>query len=99
VEFPHLQNIYEDLKDDGFAVVALEARGDRAGALKFMREKEITFLNFFDPNGEIGGNLYGVYAYPMTFLVDREGAIRYRHIGFREGMEEDFRTEIARLLG
>jgi cytochrome c biogenesis protein CcmG/thiol:disulfide interchange protein DsbE len=99
VELPHLQKIYEDLRDDGFTVVALEARGDRAGAEKFIREKGITFMNLYDPNGEIGRNLYGVYAYPMTFLIDRNGVIRYRHIGFTEEMEEDLRAEITGLLG
>lgn len=98
MELPHVQKIYQDLKNDGFAVIALEARGDRAGAEKFMREKGISFPNLYDTNGEIGRNDYGVYAYPTSFIIDKEGMIRYRHIGFQEGMEEDLRIEIARLL-
>jgi len=34
----------------------------------------------FDPEGRIGID-YGVYGVPETFVIDREGVIRYKHIG------------------
>lgn len=34
----------------------------------------------FDPSGRIGLD-WGVYGVPETFIVDREGIIRYKHIG------------------
>ena len=36
--------------------------------------------SLFDPQGRIGLD-YGVYGVPETFVVDREGVIRYKHIG------------------
>jgi cytochrome c biogenesis protein CcmG/thiol:disulfide interchange protein DsbE len=36
--------------------------------------------SLFDPDGRIGID-YGVYGVPETFLIDREGVIRYKHIG------------------
>ncbi|MFQ6104318.1 MAG: TlpA disulfide reductase family protein [Candidatus Glassbacteria bacterium] len=99
MELPYLQEIYYDLKDDGFTVVALETRGDRARAEKFIADKGITFTTLYDEAGSIARDLYGVYAFPTTFLIDRKGVIRYRHIGFKREMEENFRDEIARLLG
>lgn len=36
--------------------------------------------SLFDPDGRIGLD-YGVYGVPETFVIDRDGMIRYKHIG------------------
>ncbi len=36
--------------------------------------------SMFDPDGRIGID-YGVYGVPETFVIDRAGVIRYKHIG------------------
>ncbi len=36
--------------------------------------------SLFDPDGRIGID-YGVYGVPETFVIDRAGVIRYKHIG------------------
>lgn len=36
--------------------------------------------SLFDPDGRIGID-YGVYGVPETFVIDRAGIIRYKHIG------------------
>ena len=91
MEFPYLQKIYEDFKNSGFMVLALETRGDRARAEKFIEQNGITFTALYDEGGTVARALYGVYAYPTTFLIDRDGVIRYRHIGYKRGVEEDYR--------
>lgn len=37
-------------------------------------------LSAFDSNGRIGID-YGVYGVPETFLIDKQGVIRYKHVG------------------
>jgi cytochrome c biogenesis protein CcmG/thiol:disulfide interchange protein DsbE len=37
-------------------------------------------LSVMDPKGQVGID-YGVYGVPETFVIDREGLIRYKHIG------------------
>jgi peroxiredoxin len=39
---------------------------------------------------------YGVRGWPTTLLIDREGVIRYRHIG--EGADEETEAVIRQLL-
>jgi cytochrome c biogenesis protein CcmG, thiol:disulfide interchange protein DsbE len=36
--------------------------------------------SLFDPDGRIGLD-YGVYGVPETFVIDRQGVVRYKHIG------------------
>ena len=95
---PLLARARLDLRDEGLSVIALEARGDRRGAEKFMSEKEITFKNFYDEKGKIGRELFGVYAYLTSFIIDEKGFIQYRHIGFKPEMEQNLRAEIAGFL-
>jgi len=41
---------------------------------------------------------YGVRGIPTTCIVDHEGRLMYRHIGFSEGDEERYAAEIEALL-
>ena len=36
--------------------------------------------SLFDANGKVGID-YGVYGVPETFVIDRQGVVRYKHIG------------------
>lgn len=36
--------------------------------------------SLFDPQGRIGLD-YGVYGVPETFVIDRQGIVRYKHVG------------------
>jgi cytochrome c biogenesis protein CcmG/thiol:disulfide interchange protein DsbE len=46
-------------------------------------------LSAFDSDGRVGID-YGVYGVPETFLIDKAGVIRHKHIGplTRETLEE-----------
>jgi len=52
----------------------------------------------YDPNGQIGMQL-GVYGTPETYLIDKQGIIRYRHIGVlnKKIWEHEFLPRIKRL--
>ena len=50
------------------------------GQLWLVRQGNPYQLSVFDPDGRIGLD-YGVYGVPETYLIDREGRIRYKHNG------------------
>jgi peroxiredoxin len=39
-----------------------------------------------------------VIGFPSHFLIDRQGKIRYKHIGFSRDLEENLKKEINSLL-
>jgi peroxiredoxin len=43
VELPRLQPLYEQYKDQGFEVIAVEAKRDTERAKKFIEEKGLTY--------------------------------------------------------
>ena len=62
-------------------VVGLNYKDKREDALPWLKRNGDPFqLIAFDANGRIGID-YGVYGVPETYIIDRKGVIRYKHIG------------------
>lgn len=62
-------------------VVGLNYKDTREEALPWLERNGNPFqVVVFDPNGRIGID-YGVYGVPETYVIDRKGVIRYKHIG------------------
>ncbi|NWG86600.1 MAG: DsbE family thiol:disulfide interchange protein [Hydrogenophilaceae bacterium] len=55
-------------------------------------------LSVVDPEGKIGID-YGVYGVPETYLIDRTGLIRYKHVGpvTQEAWQEKFEPLLKEL--
>lgn len=71
-----------DLADRGVRLVGVDYKDTREKGREFLAEFGNPFeVNVFDPEGTLGFDL-GVYGAPETFLVDREGIIRYHHTGY-----------------
>jgi peroxiredoxin len=100
VELPRLQPLYEQYKDQGFEVVAVEAKRDTERARKFIEEKGLTYtlLENAEDEAEIVGSMFKVRSFPTSFLIDRDGRVMYYHLGFDAGDEEQLEEEIKTLL-
>ena len=100
MELPRLQSLYETYRDQGFEVVAVEAHGDTERATKFIEEKGLgyTLLENGEDDAEVVAEIFGVYSFPSSFLIDRDGRVVYYHLGFELGDEEKMAEEIESLL-
>jgi cytochrome c biogenesis protein CcmG, thiol:disulfide interchange protein DsbE len=62
-------------------LVGLNYKDTREDALPWLKRNGDPYqLIAFDANGRIGID-YGVYGVPETYVIDRQGIIRYKHIG------------------
>lgn len=62
-------------------IYGLNYKDKREDALRWLQEfRDPYILSVADTEGRVGID-YGVYAVPETFLIDREGFIRFKHIG------------------
>lgn len=77
-EAPALQTLYEKYRDriDLYAVNATRYDTVR-GAQDFVRDLELTFPVLMDESGKVT-DAYKVFAFPASFLVDRDGVVRER---------------------
>ena len=74
--------VITELAKSGIApVVGLNYKDAREDALPWLaRNGDPYRLSVFDTSGRIGID-YGVYGVPETYVIDRAGVIRYKHIG------------------
>ena len=100
MELPRLQPLYERYRDRGFEIVAVDRQADTDRATAFIEEKELTytFLENGEDDAEVVQSTFMVRYFPTTFLVDRDGMIRFLHVGFEEGDEDRLAEEIESLL-
>ena len=62
-------------------VIGLNYKDTREDALPWLKRNGDPFkYSLFDANGRIAMD-YGVYGVPETYVIDRKGVIRYKHIG------------------
>jgi peroxiredoxin len=100
VELPRLQTLYETYREQGLEIVAVEANRDTEQARKFIADKGLTFTMLEDgaDDAEVVSSVFGVWAFPTSLLVDREGRVMYAHVGFELGDEQKLEEEIKSLL-
>jgi cytochrome c biogenesis protein CcmG/thiol:disulfide interchange protein DsbE len=74
--------IVTDLARSGIApVVGLNYKDERDDALPWLKKHGDPFkVSVYDRAGRIAID-YGVYGVPETYVIDRRGIIRYKHIG------------------
>ena len=96
-EFPALDQIYSKYKPMGFQMVAINVESEKADAERFLGQTPVSFPILFDPDNKVSGN-YGVSAMPTTFLVDRQGRLRWQHRAYKPGDEAKYIEQIRAML-
>ena len=97
-EMPSMERLHERLKDRGFVLLAVnEDEGGIEAVKRFVDEMKLTFRVLVDPEGEVGRK-YGVWGYPESFLLDREGRVVERVIGPRDWAAPEQIARIEALL-
>ncbi len=83
-EMPSMEVLHQRLKDRGFVLLAVsEDEGGPDAVKSFVEQTKVSFPVLLDPDGDVGRK-YGVWGFPESFLVDREGRIVERVIGPRD---------------
>jgi thiol-disulfide isomerase/thioredoxin len=78
-EMPLLQK-YADQYPDKLVVLAVNNGEREVDVEAFIREQDLTLPVLLDPDAAVS-DLYRVRGFPTTMFIDRDGKIRYQHIG------------------
>ena len=82
-------------------IVGLDYKDDAVAGMAWLRDWGNPYiLSASDTNGRIGMD-YGVYGVPETYLIDKEGMIRYKQIGplTPEAIEKTILPKVRELNG
>lgn len=79
-ELPALEQLYREFRGKGLEIVGVNIKDKREDALALVRKNKLSFPILMDPEGEVG-LLYGAYATPTVYLIDRNGVVLARMWG------------------
>jgi len=96
-EMPLLNELYVRYERVGFNLLGVNIDDDSRRAMQMIEELGVTFPVLFDARKEVS-KLYNVEAMPVTVLVDREGIVRYVHLGYKPGYEDKYLDQVRSLL-
>jgi peroxiredoxin len=95
---PEINKLYIKYKDKGFTVLAISVdKGlDSAELAEFAREYSLTYPVMLD-NGKASSS-YRVGSIPTSFMIDKNGRMVSKHIGYDPDLLESLSKEIETLL-
>jgi thiol-disulfide isomerase/thioredoxin len=99
-EIPFLQSLYEKHRQAGLEIigVSVDARGQDAAIQGFVKDFGMTYPVWRDPDERIQ-SLYLALGVPASYLIDREGILRWRRIGTVSESDTAFARVLAAALG
>lgn len=99
LEMPTMQQIYAEYKDRGFEILAVNIESDAEQAISdFVKELRLTFPILLDPDMKITRK-FRVIGLPVSVLIDRQGIVRAKEIGYHDWTTKASRKQVETLLG
>ncbi len=100
-DLKYLQALQDRWGNQGLQVLGVHTQDPSAkteGVKKFLDELGINLPVLLDEYGIIGKR-YGVIALPCNVLIDKEGTLRAKYMGYSEAVKKDFEGKFRPLLG
>jgi peroxiredoxin len=94
---PAFNDIYEKYQRAGLVMLSINLDDDPQRAKKMAHSLGVRFPVLLDERKSVS-RLYQVETMPLTVLIDREGVIRFVHVGYNVGDESKFVPPLHSLL-
>jgi len=95
--FPLLEKLYQDYKDQGFEIVAINMDEEKERAENFLTHYPASFEILRDAQAQ-WAEIYGVETMPTSFIIDKKGIIREVHHGFAKADIVEIKQTVKQLL-
>ncbi|MGD2053246.1 MAG: TlpA disulfide reductase family protein [Gammaproteobacteria bacterium] len=96
--FPWMNKLQEQYGENGFEIVAVNLDESRKDAETFLQKMPAKFDVAFDKSGKTA-EAYNLKAMPSSFLIDREGKLVYKSLGYRAEEKKVVEKKIQQLVG
>ncbi len=82
-EIPDFQAFHEKYEDQGVKIIGIALDEQGAEIVQpFVEEMNMTYLSLIDTTQKAATEFGGIYGIPTTFIIDREGMVRKKHVGY-----------------
>jgi peroxiredoxin len=96
--FPAMDELYQEMKDEGFVILAVSVDSTEKAYKKFADKSAVTFPLIFDAEKQLV-KAAEIEVMPTSIMVDKHGTIRSIHKGYGGKKTIDaYREEIKSLL-
>jgi len=99
-EFPHLQNLYERLQSKGLEVIAINQGDAPPQVQRYLQEGKFTFPAALGGPKDAADSVYahfGVQAFPTNYLLDADGKVVWRAMGYNDFASPEFKAALKRV--
>ncbi|MGH9428969.1 MAG: peroxiredoxin family protein [Terriglobia bacterium] len=98
LEMPTMQQIYTEYKGKGLEILAINIEPDAKEEIQdFIKELRLTFPVLLDPDMKVTRK-YRLIGLPVSMLIDRQGIIRSKEIGYHDWTDKESRKLVESLL-
>lgn len=80
-EMPTLQSFYNEYKERGLVVVAINDGDPKQDVLQFAKDYDLTFPIWLDPTYIATEQAFKTMNLPSSFVIDREGIVQFMWVG------------------
>jgi peroxiredoxin len=96
-EMPHLNRLYDKYRAAGFTLLGVNIDEDGRNAAGVASKLGLRFPVLLDTDKKVSRR-YDLGTMPSTVLIDRDGRVRFVHLGYRDGLEATYETQVRELL-
>ena len=76
----------------------MDASNQKARTLKMIQKTGVTFGILLDGK-KVAREMYKIRGTPTTFMINGDGMIVFRHVGYYPGLETTMEKEVQSLVG
>jgi peroxiredoxin len=83
-EMPTIEKLYRSLPSKDFAILAISVdEGGAAQVAAFLNKNRLSLPVVLDPDHAVASS-YGTFKFPETYILDRNGIVKFKVIGPRD---------------
>jgi peroxiredoxin len=97
-ELPELDRVQEKFRKRGLAVVAVTVDNELENIRGFLKKYDLELQALWDRRKKVA-DAYKVEKMPSSYLIDRNGVIRFVHLGYSPEELKRIEAEIDEMLG
>jgi peroxiredoxin len=97
-EMPAMERLHGVFEGQDFVMLAINVEQDLAPVRAYLDKNPHSFTVLLDQQGTVQ-NLYRVFRFPETFLLDQEGRLVERFLGVRDWSSVEFMKRISSMVG
>ena len=90
-ELPHVEELYAEFEDKGFNVLLMATDAEGLDVVVPFFSNKPTTVNILIDKYQKASGVFGVEALPTMFLVNLDGKVAYKAVGFHEEDIENIR--------